>query len=75
MRKPEPVTLTGRIVRLEPLSMRHHADLLRVALDPALWLYTWSGVENAADLEDYIQTALLEQDAGKSLPFATVDIA
>lgn len=73
--RPEPVTLQGRIVRLEPLSLKHHADLLDVALEPSLWQYTWSGVATAADLEDYIRTALLEQDAGRSLPFATIDVA
>jgi len=70
----EPVTLTGRVVRLEPLGLAHHADLLRVALEPSLWKYTWSAVSNAEDLESYIKTALLEQAAGRSLPFATIDL-
>ena len=73
--RPEPVTLAGRIVRLEPLSLDHHADLLRVALEPSLWQWTWSAVHSAADLTDYIRTALLEQDTGRSLPFAIIDRA
>lgn len=71
----QPVTLVGRIIRLEPLSLTHHEDLLRVALEPALWRHTWSSVASAEDLEHYIKVALLEQDAGRSLPFATIDLA
>ena len=33
----EPVTLEGRIVRLEPLAESHLRDLLEVAIDPTLW--------------------------------------
>ena len=36
----EPVTLEGRIVRLEPLSRSHLEGLAEVACDPALWRWT-----------------------------------
>ena len=68
----EPVTLEGRLVRLEPLSLRHHEALCRVGLDPALWRWTWSAVRTTEDLKRYIDTALLEQVAGTALPFAIV---
>src|SRR5208283_3781345 len=35
-----PITLTGEEVRLEPLSLEHHAGLCEVGLDPALWRWT-----------------------------------
>ena len=31
--------LTGRFVALEPLEERHHADLIRIAEDKAIWTY------------------------------------
>ena len=34
-----PKTLTGRFVALEPLEERHHADLIRLAEDKAIWTY------------------------------------
>lgn len=34
-----PSLLSGRFVALEPLEERHHADLIRLAEDPALWTY------------------------------------
>ncbi|HXE57255.1 MAG TPA: GNAT family protein [Gemmatimonadales bacterium] len=67
-----PVTLEGRYVRLEPLSLDHHARLVDVALDPALWRWTLSRVETPADLRRYLEAALAEQAAGTALPFATV---
>src|ERR1017187_10316688 len=33
----QPVTLEGRHVRLEPLSLAHHADLCEAGLDEKLW--------------------------------------
>jgi len=68
----EPVTLEGRLVTLEPLSLRHHEALCRVALDPGLWRWTWTGVKTPQDLRHYIDKALLEFAAGVSLPFAIV---
>jgi len=35
-----PVTLEGRIVRLEPLSLDHLDDLAEVAFDGDLWRWT-----------------------------------
>ena len=71
----EPVTLEGQVVRLEPLTIDHLGPLLEVGLDPDLWRWTNARVENADDLRRYIETALREQEEGRSLPFATVERA
>lgn len=74
--RPEPVTLDGRRVRLEPLDLARHFDgLVAIALDPDLWRWTLNVVQTPADLRGYLDTALEEQAAGRSLPFATVDLA
>jgi RimJ/RimL family protein N-acetyltransferase len=70
-----PVTLEGRHVRLEPLSLAHHAGLCEVAFDREIWRYTTSVMEKPEDLHEYIETALREQAGGTALPFATVDKA
>lgn len=64
-----PVTLVGRHVRLEPLSLDHHAALCEVALDAELWRWTVSQVRTAEDLRQYLQTALEWQAQGATLPF------
>jgi RimJ/RimL family protein N-acetyltransferase len=70
-----PVVLEGRWVRLEPLTVEHAAALLRAASGPretyGLTLVPGTLAEAAA----YIETALREEAARRSLPFATVDRA
>lgn len=71
----EPVTLEGRHVRLEPLSMHHHHDLCAVGLDDELWRWIPSSVRTPADMHSYIDLALQAQASGTALPFATIDRA
>lgn len=75
MNKPmkiEPVTLRGKVVRLEPLSLAHVPALSRVGLDPELWRWIPTQVASAEQMRAYVQTALDEQRSGGSLPFAIV---
>lgn len=69
MKAPAPVALEGEVVRLEPLTAEHHADLLPVALDPRIWEHGLSRIESGEDLRAYIDQALREASAGSSLPF------
>jgi RimJ/RimL family protein N-acetyltransferase len=70
-----PVTLEGRHVRLEPLSLDHRADLATIALDPELWQTTLTRIESLEDLDAYLETARSWQRAGTAIPFATIDRA
>ncbi|MEJ2010372.1 MAG: GNAT family protein [Acidobacteriota bacterium] len=71
----QPITLEGRSVRLEPLSMSHHAQLCEVGLDFDLWHWTTQNVRTPEDMRAYIEQALGDQARGTSLPFATIDRA
>jgi len=71
----EAVELSGRHVRLEPLAEAHVEDLAEVGLDPSLWRWTTTCIETLEDMRRYVATALAERAAGRSLPFATVDVA
>jgi RimJ/RimL family protein N-acetyltransferase len=70
----EPLTLTGRFVRLEPLSLSHLDDLTVVGLDPELWRWIPSQVGTREEMGRYIETALAERGAGISLPFAVIHL-
>ena len=70
-----PVTLVGRYVRLEPLTLDHVERLAPVALDPELWRLTTNVVRSVDDLRAYVEEALAAQAAGLALPFATIDVA
>ena len=64
--------LTGKHIRLEPLSQRHRDGLSAAsAVDPSL--YAWSLVpQGSAETERYIEAALRSQAEGSTLPFAIV---
>jgi len=68
-----PVTLEGSFVRLEPLSMAHHAGLSEVGLDQGLWEWIPEPVRTPEEMRAYIEEALAAQAAGTALPFATVE--
>ena len=70
-----PVVLEGRFVRLEPLTIAHAPALLGAASGPRdTYGLTWVP-GSLAEAAAYIETALGEHAAGRSLPFATIDRA
>lgn len=73
MTSPEPVTLSGRVIRLEPLSMTHHPALCEAGFDPELWRLSQTAVITPDLMRKYIEQALLWQQQGTALPFATVE--
>jgi RimJ/RimL family protein N-acetyltransferase len=70
-----PVTLTGRLVRMEPLAERHLDDLARVAYDDAVWRWTIAKPLDEAGLRTWFDLALANANATTEMPFATVDLA
>jgi RimJ/RimL family protein N-acetyltransferase len=70
-----PVTLDGRIVRLEPLSLAHLEGLAEVAFDPAIWRWTIARPTDLDGLKAWLDAALAARAAGTELPFATIDVA
>ena len=71
-----PVTLQGKRVRMEPLSLeRHFEGLAEIGLDPELWRWTLNVCATREDLRGYLEEALRMQAEGVALPFATVDQA
>ena len=69
----EPVTLTGRVVRLEPLGAEHLNALAEVGLDPMLWRWIGFPVRTKDDLRRYIEDALRDREAGRAMPFVIVE--
>lgn len=70
-----PVTLEGRLVRLEPLAEAHLAGLAEVAFDPAIWRWTVARPTDVEALRDWLEAALRNRDSGLEVPFATIDQA
>ncbi len=70
-----PVTLTGRHVRLEPLSIDHATDLAAAAaVDRSSYRLTWVP-DGVAATEHYIDGLVAARDRAEVLPFAQIDRA
>ena len=67
--------LEGAQVRLDPLTLEHHAALCEVGQDPELWQWIPYRAITAEEMLGYIQSALKDQAAGTAQPFATVERA
>jgi RimJ/RimL family protein N-acetyltransferase len=71
----EPMTLTGRHVRLEPLRIEH-AEALAAAASEDRATYEWTRVPDGLEAtRDYIAIALDGWAAGTELPFAQVRLS
>jgi N-acetyltransferase len=66
----KPVVLEGFGVRLEPLSLDHHDELLAAAADGNLWELWFTSVPEPAQTRAYIESAQSGQQAGHMLPWA-----
>ena len=73
--KIEPVTLTGRIVRLAPLVLDHLHDLAEAGKDENIWAYMRYGiVNNPEKMRVMIDSLLALQAKGSDLPFTVIHL-
>jgi RimJ/RimL family protein N-acetyltransferase len=73
---PQPITLEGNIVRLEPLTLKHTAGVLEAGADDSIWRFL--SVPAPASLEDaqrWVEGRLAGQAAGQRLPLAVIRLA
>jgi RimJ/RimL family protein N-acetyltransferase len=75
MINPQPVTLEGRGIRLEPLTEGHHDALAAAAADGELWELWFTSVPAPGATAAYIADALKGQRDGHMLPWAVRDLA
>ncbi|WP_298610391.1 GNAT family protein [uncultured Thiothrix sp.] len=68
-----PVTLEGKLIRLEPLTKWHAPDLLKAARDESIWNYMFYGnLAEPQHMNNFISNAIRLRDAGSDLPFAVI---
>jgi RimJ/RimL family protein N-acetyltransferase len=71
----EPVVLTGEHVRLEPLALAHVPGLVIAAAEDRS-TYEWTPVpDGEVEIRDWVDRAEQDLAAGRSLTFATVNVA
>jgi N-acetyltransferase len=70
-----PVTLSGRIVRLEPLTLGHVPELYE-ASDPSIWKFMLYGdIASEKDMDNWVRDMLQRAESGNDLPFAVIHLA
>lgn len=71
----QPVTLTGKVVRLEPLAEEHIPDLAIAARDESIWRYMLYGtMRTEAQMRAWVLDLLERQARGTDLPFAVIHL-
>ena len=69
----QPVTLSTPLVRLEPLTEAHVADLAAVGLVECIWRYMrYGNIQTEAQMLAWVRLLLAWQEAGNDLPFAVI---
>ena len=66
------VSLHGSRITLEPLTRERTIQLTAIGLDPELWRLQPRSIQSAADMEAYVEQALMEQAREISMPFVIV---
>jgi N-acetyltransferase len=69
---PTPVTLAGKFVRLEPLSLQHESDLSLASADGKLSDLWYTAIPTPEKMRDEIARRLDLQTKGTMLPFAVM---
>lgn len=73
--KIEPVTLSGRLVRLEPLSREHAAELTLAGNQPDIWTYMrYGNINSSQKMLAFVEYLLDLQERGTDQPFAVIHI-
>jgi RimJ/RimL family protein N-acetyltransferase len=72
----EPVTLTGRHARLEPMTEAHIPALARIGAGQDFWHFMLYGdMRTEADMRAWVVDILARAQKGGDLPFVAVDLA
>lgn len=65
--------LEGKYVKLVPLALEHHDDLVESTKDGELWKLWYATVPSPENMLKEINHRLVEQQAGRMIPFAVID--
>ena len=72
---PEPVTLSGRHARLEPLALEHAQRLAEAVADGELWRLWYTTIPRPEAMAAEIDRRRDLQAKGEMTPFAVIDLA
>jgi N-acetyltransferase len=71
----QPVTLTGKYVRLEPMSVDHTAALAEIGVGQNFWDFMLYGNMNTEeDMYNWVQDILSRAEKGTDMPFVAIQL-
>ena len=72
----EPVTLQGKYVRLEPMTLAHVPGLAEIGIGQSFWDFMLYGnIQTEADMHNWVLDILSRAEKGTDLPFAVIHLA
>ena len=72
----KPVTLTGKHVQLEPMTLEHVEPLAEIGIGHEFWDFMVYGkMENVEDMRGWVADILVRAAKGTDLPFVAVHLA
>lgn len=72
----EPVTLTGKFVRLEPMRLEHASALAEIGVGQNFWDFMLYGnMETPEDMQNWVADILSRAEKGTDLPFVAIQLA
>ena len=72
----KPVVLTGRHVRLEPMTEEHTSALAEIGVGQPFWHFMLYGDMNSVDdMRDWVKDILSRAEKGTDLPFVAIHLA
>jgi RimJ/RimL family protein N-acetyltransferase len=73
--KIQPITLSGKIVRLEPLSKKHIPGLTLAGQDEQIWRYLpYGNIDTQEKMARFVDSLLDLETQGNELPFAAIHL-
>lgn len=67
--------LNGTFIKMVPLEAAHSAELTAILSNPQIWEFTWRKISTAGQVEQLIDTALVNKEKGSDLPFVMIDLS
>ncbi len=68
-----PITLAGKVVRLEPLTTTHVTGLAAAGRNESIWKYmVYGNLSNLESMGKWVKELLLRQAVGTDLPFTVI---
>ncbi|WP_251037824.1 GNAT family N-acetyltransferase [Paenibacillus albidus] len=65
--------LQGEKVLLAPMTESHRSGLMDVLQNPQIWEFTWRRITTAEQVDQLIDTALMNKENGTELPFTMIE--